>query len=106
LLARVSAVINEFRNSVPGCDFSATNESDEAMVESFSSFFKEKHNELYVEFREVVMGLYFSSPPVLVAMGEVEIPLFPRGQSLPTFNVDMLESVYNRGEIWRRVNRG
>ncbi len=109
LIAHVSVVIKEFRNSATGCVISESNESiesNEAMAKSFSSFFKEKHNVLYVEFREIVMGLYFSSPAVLVAMGEEEMPLFPRGQSLPTFNTDMLESVYSRGEIWRRVNGG
>lgn len=109
LLARVCVVIKDFQNDISDCAFNEivdSKESNEAMVKSFSSFFKEKHNELYVEFREIVMGLYFSSPAVLVAMGEVDIPLFPRGQSLPTFNTDMLESVHSRGEIWRKVNRG
>ena len=119
-LARLSVVFNDFQNNTAGCAFSENNEGDlgkesneckesrecnEAMLKSFSAFFKEKHSTFYVEFKEVVMGLYFSSPAVLVAMGEVEIPLFPRGQSLPAFNNEMLESVYNRGEIWRSVNK-
>lgn len=104
-LARIDDVINDY-NKVPGCAFSENIGGDEIALKAFSSFFMEKHKELYVEFREIIMGLYFSSPSVLVALGEEEIALFPRGQSLPTFNADMLESVYSRGEIWRRVNRG
>ena len=109
LLKRVDVVIKDFRNNVTASVSNETNESNEnndVMVKSFSSFFKAKYNELYFEFRDVVIGLYFSSPAVLIAMGEVETPLFPRGQSLPPLNTDMLESVYSRGEIWRRVDRG
>ena len=100
LLIRVDSVIEKFVNSSPG----NADEGQEEWTSLFTSFFKREHNNLYLAFREVVVGLYFSSPVVLGAMGESEHPLFPRGQSLPAFNTDMLEGVFNRGKIWRGTN--
>lgn len=79
--------------------------SETDLSESFFNFLKRRDIELYSEFREVVVSLYFTAKPVLAALGEEQIPLFPRGQSLPEINYDLLESVYQRGSIWRPLNK-
>lgn len=55
----------------------------------------------FAVFRDTVLGLYFSTPIVLAALGESSEPLFPRGQSLPAIDFDLLNPVYERGRCWR-----
>lgn len=61
----------------------------------------EKDPVTFGQFRDVILGLYFSSKKVLHALNEIEEPLFPRGQSLPANDYDLLMPVYERGRIWR-----
>lgn len=100
LVSSTEVIIEQFRSGV-GVNFHETNDDD--LAKSFSMFFKQSDAELYLEFRDVVIGLYFSSKTVLAAIGEEQAPLFPRGQSLPEVNYDLLENVYNRGAMWRRL---
>lgn len=55
----------------------------------------------FAEFRDVILGLYFSTSAVLNAMGETSEPLFPRGQTLPPIDFELLTQVYERGCRWR-----
>ena len=69
------------------------------------NYWKGEDLPLYETFRDLVIGIYFSSPSVLRALGEESEPLFPRGQSLPAINFDLLEDVFNRGKQWRSTEK-
>ena len=72
-------------------------------IPSLIAFIKRADGDFYETLREEVLNHYLTRPIVLRGLGESLEPLFPRGQVLPTFPFDALETVYERGALWRAI---
>ena len=52
----------------------------------------------------LVLKAYYTDPRVQVGLGIGSTPPFPTGISVEAGNLELLESVFNRGSIYRSVN--
>lgn len=53
--------------------------------------------------RDTLLEIYFSHPAVIMAVRGSDAPLFPSGADVAQIDFDMLEPVFERGEIFRKV---
>ena len=108
---------------------STENMSDDAIksAEQFSDLFSEKLNKsldqlTMTEFEDLcrssraqvdpilkivgplLLKAYYTDPRVQVGLGIGSAPPFPTGISVEAGNLELLESVFNRGSIYRSVN--
>jgi hypothetical protein len=52
----------------------------------------------------LLLKAYYTDPRVQVGLGIGSVPLFPLGKSVEAGNLELLESVFNRGSIYRSVD--
>lgn len=52
----------------------------------------------------LLLKAYYTDPRVQVGLGIGSVPPFPLGKSVEVGNLELLESVFNRGSIYRSVD--
>ncbi len=91
---RYSDLVIDLENALQAFSAQRTDqERAESEADAFTVYLKTKAPMLYEQFIETILGLYLSQPEVISGLDECAEPLFPRGQSLPAINFDLLEPV-------------
>ena len=71
---------------------------------SVINFFQKKENRLFTNFCLSVINTYYTNEIVLKAINTKSIPPFPEGNKLKEFDYLMLENVFLKGEIFRKID--
>lgn len=87
-------------------DFSLNNdwgklENEEKI--SIINLFQKRENRLFTNFCLSIINVYYTNELVLKAINTKSIPPFPEGNQLKEFDYLMLENVFLKGEIYRKI---
>lgn len=83
----------------------ASSNKHNMQLSSFLDYLSGTHYLLYKKFRLQLLSIYFTDQDILKKLGLSTIPLYPNEKFLPDLNYDLLEPVYLRGEIWRKMQK-
>lgn len=70
---------------------------------SIINLFQKKENRLFTNFCLSILNAYYTNALVLKTINTKSIPPFPEGNHLKEFDYLMLENVFLKGEIYRKI---